>query len=149
MKFLLALCALLAGLGIAAQTGMNAQVRASLGSGILGAVASFSVGLLTLLLITFVGRIPFPSAGSLAEVPTWAWFGGVFGAFFIVVITVSARELGAVPLLVLVTLGQVVGSVVLDHYGLLGMPVRPVSMMKLAACAMLVASVGLLAASEQ
>jgi transporter family-2 protein len=41
----------------------------------------------------------------------------------------------------LVILGQALGSVLVDHFGFLGYPVRPISPVKIFACVLLIASV--------
>ena len=149
MKFVMALFALLAGLGIAIQTGMNAQLRASFGSGLLSALVSFAVGLLGLLAMVLLSRTPWPSGVAFSQVPLWAWFGGLLGAFFIAVASICARDLGAGFFIIMVTFGQVIGAILIDHYGLMGMPVRPVSFAKISACALLITSVALLSFSEK
>jgi transporter family-2 protein len=149
MKFVMALFVLLAGLGVAFQTGMNAQLRASFGSGLLSALVSFTVGLLGLIAMVLLCRVSWPSGVALTAIPLWAWFGGLLGAFFIAVAAFCARDLGAGFFVILVTLGQIVGSVLIDHYGLVGMPVRPISFAKISACVLLVASVALLSFSEK
>ena len=56
---------------------------------------------------------------ALAKVPWWAWTGGVIGALFVASATLLVPRLGAASLICLVVAGQLVGSVVLDHYGVL------------------------------
>jgi transporter family-2 protein len=138
-----------AGLGVAFQTGMNAQLRASFGSGLLSALVSFSVGLIALVLLVLLSRTPWPSGVAFAQIPPSAWCGGLLGAFFIAVAAICARDLGAGFFIIMVTFGQVLGSILIDHYGLLGMPVRPVSIAKISACALLITSVALLSFSEK
>lgn len=123
----LAVIVVLAGASTVAQTAMNAQLRASLGHGLLGAGINFLVGIVTLATLILVMRIPFPSVQMLAQVPTWAWFGGVLGAFFVGALTFAGWELGAVMVVVLVVTGQLLASLVMDHFGWLGYPVRPIS----------------------
>ena len=145
----MALFALLAGLGIAIQTGMNAQLRASFGSGLLSTLVSFAVGMLALLAMVLLSRTPWPSGVAFSQIPLWAWFGGLLGAFFIAVASICARDLGAGYFLILVTFGQILGSILIDHYGLTGMPMRPVSFAKISACALLLASVAVFSFAEK
>jgi transporter family-2 protein len=141
MKLVLALCVFLSGLSLPFQAGMNAQLRASLGHGLLGALVNFLVGVVSLFLVLLIFRVPAPSFASIASIPAWAWGGGILGAFLVAVATFAARDLGALPILMLVILGQALGSVLVDHFGLMGYPVRPISPAKILACVLLIASV--------
>ena len=81
-------------------------------------LASFTVGTLVLLAWWLLTRPVFVPA-ALAKVPWWAWTGGVIGAVFVASATVLVPRLGAASLICLVVAGQLVGSVVLDHFGVL------------------------------
>ena len=69
--------------------------------------------------------------------PWTAWVGGLLGAAYAVIVVVLAKELGAATLTALVVTGQLIGSVVLDHYGLLDFDVRAISAGRLAGCGLL------------
>ena len=138
MQTVLAVIVVLAGASTVVQTAMNAQIRVGLGHGLLGAGVNFMVGLATLAAIIFVMRVPLPSVHMLAQVPTWAWFGGVFGAFFVASLTFAGWELGAVMVVVLVVTGQLIASLVMDHFGWLGYPVRPISVSRVLGSILLV-----------
>lgn len=123
--------------------GMNSQLRETLGNGLLGALANFIVGAVVLALLVLACRVPLPSVASLSQVPVWAWFGGVLGAALVTAATIAARDLGALPILVLGILGQALGSMLVDHYGWAGYPVRPISLAKITACVLLLISIAL------
>ncbi len=61
-------------------------------------------------------------------VPWYALCGGVFGIFVLVGINVTFPRLGAVTTTFLIVTGQLVISVLLDHFGLLGTQVRPIDL---------------------
>jgi transporter family-2 protein len=140
MKLLLSLLVLVAGMGNAVQTGMNMQLRNSLGHGIVAIACNFIVGLLALLAILVFVRVPLPSFSVIADTPLWAWFGGLFGAFLVVSLAVSGKELGGVLLVVLFVAGQLGAALVLDHYGWLGFPERPVTPSRILGCVLLITS---------
>jgi transporter family-2 protein len=123
---------------------MNGQLKASLGHGLASAWLNFLVGTATLTVAMVVLRVPVPSVSALVSVPWWAWAGGVLGAFFILMNMFAARELGAVSIVVLVLAGQALGSLLVDHLGLMGLPVRPASMTRMVACVLLFVGVVLL-----
>ncbi len=139
MELLLLAAVILAGAGTVVQTAMNAQLRSSLGHAILGASVNFSVGFLVLIALVTLMRIPLPSHHAVSQTPWWAWFGGALGATFVAVVAFASRDLGALLVMGLIIVGQVIASIVIDHYGLLGFPVRPFGIIKMVGCTLLVA----------
>ncbi|HEY5971768.1 MAG TPA: DMT family transporter [Pseudoxanthomonas sp.] len=115
-----------ASLGLALFIGMllplQALINASLGkqtSGpIFASLASFSVGTLVLLAWWLASRPAF-EATALARVPWWAWTGGAIGAVYVAAATLLIPRMGAAALICAVVFGQVVGSLLLDHFGVL------------------------------
>ncbi len=140
MKFVFAVLVVLAGIFTSMQTGMNAQLRHSLGHAATAALANFSVGLLALLATIFVLRIPLPSLSAVGQTPAWAWFGGCLGAFLIGTLAVAARELGGAMIVALLVGGQLFAALILDHYGWLGFPVRPITLSRVAGSVLLIVS---------
>jgi bacterial/archaeal transporter family-2 protein len=53
------------------------------------------------------------------EIPWWAWLGGAVGASYVVSTVAAAPRLGALNLFAAVIFGQLVCSVLLDHFGVL------------------------------
>jgi transporter family-2 protein len=133
-----------AGLGLALQVGMNAQLRKVLGSAYTAALISFLVGTTALVTLMLLTRTAMPSRESFAAVPLWAWFGGLFGAFYVAISTVVAAELGATSLLALALAGQLLMALVVDHFGWLGLPENPITVGRLFGVSLLAAGVWLI-----
>ena len=76
--------------------------------------------------------------------PWTAWLGGALGAAYAVTVVVLARELGAVTLTALVVTGQLLCSVVLDHFGVLGFEVHVASAGRLLGCGLLLTGIALI-----
>ena len=125
------LFALGVGVGLVFQVGMNITLRGVLASPLLAALISFLVGSLALLLFVLGSGTQWPSRAQLGTVPAWAWFGGVLGAFYVASSIVLGPRLGAAALLALIVLGQLLASLVLDHYGLFGFAQHPISLSRL------------------
>lgn len=136
MKLVPAVMAFVAGLLAVVQVAMNAQLRASFGHALVASVFNFAVGLASLVGVVLLLRLPLPGVQQLSTTPTWALFGGMLGAAFVAILAYTSRDLGALFSIALVVAGQMVASIVVDHYGLLGFPVRPFSYAKLCGCAM-------------
>jgi|SRR5688572_13262036 transporter family-2 protein len=143
MKSVAYLLGITAGFGLALQIGMNAQLRKVLQSANTAALMSFLVGTTALVGLLLATRTPLPGRDGLAAVPLWAWFGGLFGAFYVAISTIVAAELGASSLLALALLGQLAMALVVDHFGWLGLPVNPITWTRMAGVVLLGAGVWL------
>jgi transporter family-2 protein len=60
--------------------------------------------------------------GAIANLPWWAWLGGILGAFNVAMATFLAPKLGAMVLPISVVCGQMIASIALDQNGWLGYP---------------------------
>jgi len=116
----LILLAIAIGFALPVQAGINAQLRVSLGHPITTAFASFLVGTLALGVVALAMRIPVPEARIAAQAPAWQWTGGLLGAAYIAAAVVLAPRLGAATMIASVVAGQMIASLLLDHYGLVG-----------------------------
>jgi transporter family-2 protein len=134
------LMAALVGAGITIQVGMNATVRMTIGSPVLAAIVNFVVGLSALVLLAVAsGARVVP--GSVAAVPSWAWFGGLLGATYVAATTVLGPKLGAASFLALTLAGQMLAALFVDHYGVIGFPQSPLTPTRLLGTALLVVGV--------
>ena len=144
MTNLFLLFAVVAGAGVAIQAAINSRLRFILGAPVWAASTQFVIGLVALAVVALASRQPMPSADTLARTPWWMWTGGLFGAAFIFMTVVATPRLGAALMLGGVIVGQLAAALVIDHYGLFGAEVIPVSVMRLAGVALLVAGVVLI-----
>jgi transporter family-2 protein len=124
---LLILCAILIGVALPVQSGINAQLRVSIGNPLLAALVSFVVGTIALLGLNIALRAPLPSGETLGRIPIWHWVGGLLGASYIYAAVILAPRLGAATLVAAIVAGQMVSSVILDHYGWVGYAPQPVT----------------------
>ena len=144
----------LAGLGTgmlsAAQTAINGHLGLVVGSPLTAAFLSFVIGSSILLVLNTALRtyryLPRDAEGTRLPVrgPWWMWTGGLLGAVFVSVNAGLAPILGTGVTVVLVLLGNLTASVVVDHVGALGNPRRPVMWRHVAALAVLVAGIVLI-----
>jgi transporter family-2 protein len=144
MIWLLLFVTLAAGMLLPIQTGINAQLRTVVGHPILAAFIQFVVGAAVLIVVFAATGAPFPQIGKLSSAPWWIWTGGLFGANYIVVAILAGPRLGAGTLLAVTVLGQMLISLVLDHFGWLGFPVHPINAWRIAGAILLLAGVGLI-----
>jgi transporter family-2 protein len=116
---------------------MNVTLRGALASPMLAALISFLVGSLALLLFVLASGSAWPGRAQVGAVPLWAWFGGVLGAFYVASSIIIGPRLGAAALLSLIVLGQLVTSLVLDHFGWLGFAQHPLNLTRALGAALL------------
>jgi transporter family-2 protein len=108
---------LLSGLGLSVQSGINGELGKRLGS-VEGAFFSFFIGTVALtLFMLFFGK------GNILEVfrvPKWQLIGGLLGAAYITAMVVAVPKLGVGLSVVTVIVGQILSSLVIDHFGWFG-----------------------------
>ena len=137
----LVLLALAAGTCIPTQAGINARLSLWTRSPVLAATISFLVGSVVLGGYVLATRLPLPGLRSAAAQPWWLWSGGALGAFFVAVTIYLAPRLGATNMLAWLLAGQMLAAMTLDHFGLLGYPLHPMSLGRLVGIVLLVAGV--------
>ena len=120
--------ALGAGLVLPLQIAFNNKLTHFSGNPVTSSLISFSVG--TLALLTYSLGSPAGLQKSLHQAsaaPVYAWLGGLVGAFYIISTIVASPKIGLAMFLALVIGGQLMMSLTIDHFGLLGTPQKPVS----------------------
>jgi transporter family-2 protein len=130
-----ALLAVVAGALLPLQALINAQLGQRTNGALFASFASFLVGTLALGVALLVTRTSLPALQQTTALPSWAWLGGVIGALFVVAATVLVPRLGAAALICLAVFGQLVGSLLLDHYGVLHAP-KPADAVRIAGAAL-------------
>ena len=130
---------LISGVGLALQVGMNNTLRVRMGHPILAAASSFLTGTTALAIYLAIARPTPPDREMLAKGPWWMWCGGLVGAAYIASAATFAVRLGMAPWFALIVTGQILASLTLDHFGLVGFPRRPLSASKLVGAFLLLA----------
>lgn len=121
------------------QAGANAEMARHAGGRFQGALANFAVGWALLAVIVLATRGSWPTRAGLAGAPWWAWLGGAIGASYVAMTVFVAPRLGGVLMLSIAVVGQLLGSLVVDHFGLVGFPVREVTPGRVAGVVLLLA----------
>ena len=124
---------------ITVQIATNTRLKEAFGEAVPAVIVSSLLGVVILAVVTLGARTPWPSAARIAGAPWWAWLGGLLGAVYAVATVLLARRLGAAPLAAVVVTGQLVCSVVLDHFGVLGFTEHGLSVGRVAGCLLMIA----------
>ncbi|MCR6098484.1 DMT family transporter [Salipaludibacillus agaradhaerens] len=127
MWFLLMLFALLAGMALPAQFSINAVLRSHVVSPYLAAMISFFIGTCVLLIVTLSVDKGIKIEREILQQPWWIWTGGALGALYVLATIILIPKLGAANTIAYILTGQVVMSIIIDHYGLIKVPVHEIS----------------------
>ena len=127
-----------AGVSFVFQQAVNANLRLEIGSPWWAGFISYLGGTIAMLLMAAVLLQPWPSTQMISRSHWLSWTGGLFGAIYIAISILLLPRLGAATVIALVVAGQMIGSLAFDQFGLLGVPVHPLNMFRLAGAALLV-----------
>ena len=142
----LLLLAAVAGSLLPVQAGINAQLRFTLINPLAATLVSFLVGTAALGVVVLGARVPLPPIAVMERAPWWHWTGGLLGAVYVALVIVLAPRLGAATLIAAVVAGQMLASLVLDQYALVGFAAHPISLQRLVGAALVIGGVALVRA---
>ncbi len=130
----------LAGGATALQAPTNARLMTAVGSPVNAAFISFAVGTAALgvLALMFQSRPDWAAARGL---PWYAWIGGLYGVIFVVAATWGVPRLGVALTITLMVAGQLLISLILDHFGAFGAPRHPINWGRIGGVALVIAGV--------
>lgn len=140
----LLLLAVFAGAVVPFQSAININLARGLGHPLWATFTSLVVSVLVLLPVIIVLRLPLPSLAPLGKLPLWMWTGGAFGVCFVALAVVLLPKLGASGFLALALAGQMITSIVLDHFGLFGLVEKHLTLPRLFGAVFLMAGVALI-----
>ncbi|MEG9436388.1 DMT family transporter [Edaphobacter sp. HDX4] len=129
------------------QSGTNAELNKELGQPIWACVAVYAIGLVGMLAIALVIREPIPAMGKLGGTKTWAWAGGLISIAPTMAGLMLAQKMGSGIFTGVSITAALVTSVVLDHFGLVGLERHPATIVRIAGCGLMVSGVWLVAKS--
>ena len=135
----------LVGATLAVQIGLNATMKGHVGSPMAAALVNFAVGTIFLFVVVALGRGSLTGLAQAAAAPWWAWGGGILGGLYIASSALFGPSIGGATFLALLVAGQMIAALALDHYGLLGFPVRPLDAWRVAGALLVVSGMFLLA----
>ena len=119
------------------QGSLNGEMGKVLGHPLRGTLVNFVVGWIILLLI-LVATVGFPSRADLLRAPWYLYLAGINGVLFVTTLLALIPLIGALKVLAAVVVGQLVVSVIIDHFGLLFVPVHSLSTGRIAGLVLLI-----------
>ncbi|WP_346795560.1 DMT family transporter [Halomonas sp. Bachu 37] len=148
MNLLFVGVALVAGMLMPFQAPSNAALGRALGHPFWASAVSLLVSFLLVLVMLLVLRAPAPAVTQTFHLPPWVWIGGFVGVFYVSASLILAPHLGATGLMVCLIAGQILASLVIDHFGLVGLPRRPASAARLVGIVVMLVGVAIVLATS-
>ncbi len=139
--YLYVLLALAAGAVLPTQAAVNNKLAEFAGGPVAAAFISFAVGTLVLFVYMLISGVHLAEMTSAKNAPVIAWIGGILGAFFVTSTIMLLPRLGVAMTFSIVIAGQMVLTLIIDHFGLLGVPEKPVSLPRIAGALLVTAGV--------
>lgn len=134
------LVVVLAGGATALQAPTNAKLATAVASPVNAAFISFAVGTTVLGVVAALMQTR-PDMAAARALPWYAWLGGVYGACFVVAAAWGVPRLGVAMTITLMVGGQLLLSLILDHFGALGVPRQPLNLGRIAGVGLVLAGV--------
>jgi transporter family-2 protein len=139
MKYLVYILPLLAGVTISTQAGVNTQLKVAVNNQWVAAFISFLVGTIALGIVILATRQPVPGLTQLGGIELYKYTGGLLGAFFVTAIIFSVQRIGSANVFALVITGQLLMTLIYDHFGLFDFKQSDISWVKLLGVCLLIA----------
>ena len=131
MFFVYLIIALAAGVALATQSAINTQLaKAMSGEAVIATFISFAVGTIVLFFIAWVKTDLWGNLSAIPSQPWWKLIGGILGAVVVFTTVLLAPKLGITAMLFFIIVGQLIMATTIDHFGLIGMPIREVNITK-------------------
>jgi len=142
MEKILILLFVVAGIGLSSQAAINGSLGKTIGA-LEATFVSFLVGTIVLFLfILFFGK---GNILLLFTVPKWLLVGGLIGAAYIAILTFAVPKIGVGVSIISVICGQVLMSMLIDHFGWFNGTKFPINGSKVAGIVFLVVAIIFLA----
>lgn len=116
-----------AGICIALQAAANSRLRQVSGEPLWATYFSIIGTLIFSTAALAILRPSLPTMESLKGSEWWNWIGGPLGALIVMSGTFLVPHLGAAKFIAFVVAGQLFASLLLDHFGLMGLPLESIS----------------------
>jgi bacterial/archaeal transporter family-2 protein len=119
---------------------LQAPINSTLGKAIgtwQAACVSFAIGTVALAIIASLASGGLGQIAGVRDVSLVYLTGGLLGAAYVTSILVAVRTLGAGGVVAATIAGQLAVSVVVDHFGLIGVAKQPISLARIAGIVLL------------
>ncbi|AIZ32107.1 DMT family transporter [Pseudomonas sp. K1(2024)] len=141
--------AIAAGAVVPFQAAANAALGRAVGHPLWATVVSLIISLIAIAPVLLALRAPAPQLGAATSLPLWAWVGGIAGVIYITAALLLSPRMGTTSFMACVIGGQLLTSLIIDHFGLMGMPTKQVTLYRILGVAMIFIGVLLIQLSSE
>ena len=139
------LMAIVSGFLSASITGAYAQLSAIVGNPVQATTVAFFVATMALLLFcTGMGKTQLVGKAFSCDYPWWMWTGGLCGAIIVLGNAWLVAHVGVGVFLMALLVGQLALSMLMEHYGWLGAPRKPITWPKTVGILLMLAGIALI-----
>lgn len=133
--------AALAGAFIPVMAVLNGKLGRSLGDPLYAVMILFGLGFCLFSLLSFIfGKTPFALSSFQSAEPI-QFVGGLIVGFYVISATLLAPRMGVANFIMMAVASQMIFSVVIDHWGLFGAAIRPMTWVRFVGVLVLIAGV--------
>lgn len=136
--------AILAGMAMPTQGVVNSRLAGFVESPVMAAFISFAVGTIALFVYIVLTGTPLSSIAAAKDAPLIVWIGGFLGAFFVSVMALIVPKIGVALAFSLAIGGQMLVTLLIDHFGWLGVPEKPINLWRVLGAALITIGVVLI-----
>ncbi|WP_341363621.1 DMT family transporter [Thalassospira sp. SN3W] len=138
-SFLLIFFAILAGAFVPFQAGSNATLGRMLGHPLWATLVSLVISIAIIIPVMMAFKVSLPTFSETTKGPWWIWVGGAAGVVYITAALLLAPKLGATSFIIAVIAGQMIASLLIDHFGLVGLMPKPLNLLRISGVVMILA----------
>ncbi len=139
MQWIFVIVAFVVGLLIPYQAIINAKLSTEIQNPYAAALISFTGGFLFFLIINLFRSNTLSSIKESMSLPPYLLLGGIIGSVFIISAIFLVPKLGSTAWVALLVSGQMIMSLLLDHYGVLGLQHKALNFFRVSGAVLLIA----------
>lgn len=137
------LLTLLVGLCLPIMASANGALSKSIGSPFTATFGIFALAAGLIGVITLVTNSPGLTVQGISQTNWKMWLGAFIVVMNIVTFTIVPQKIGAANMIVFFITGQIISSVVVEHFGLLNFPIHQITWQRLLGIAFLIIGVAM------
>ncbi len=126
-RLIFIIAAFFAGALLPIQAALNSRMGKAVNNPIAAAFISFAVGTVALFVYIILSRQSFSLIVAQKQAPWFAWLGGLLGTFYVAASIMILPRLGVALTFSVVILGQLLISLLMDHFGLFGVEIKTIN----------------------
>ena len=149
MVFASYLIGILSGVAATSQASFNGEIRRRYRSPYITAAINFIVALSVIAIVLLITEqsLALP-VSEISKYPLWIWTGGICGVVIVITGILCLPVLGSASNMMLLCFGQIMGGLIIDHYGLFDAPLTKMTLVRAVGAVLEAAGIVLISAER-